>query len=109
MDRYRAFWNKVWESPVLDAAAGGQRKLLWGLDATLKYSVLVVGDHESNGVMETRVLIAGRRGHRGRERIEGRMKAGIELSLDELNKLAPLWEAGAARCAATRAPASADP
>ncbi len=92
MDRYRAFWNKVWESPVLDAAAGSDRKLLWGLDATLKYSVLAVGDQPSNGMMETRFLTAAADSDSVSARTEGRMKSGVELSIDELNKLAPLWD-----------------
>jgi hypothetical protein len=109
MDRYRAFWNKVWESPVLDAATGGERKLLWGLDATLKYCVLVVGGEASNGVMQTRVLRAAAPGAREvREQIVGRMKGGAELSVDELNKLATLWDGGAplddARLGAMRSP-----
>jgi hypothetical protein len=92
MERYRAFWNKAWESPALDAAAE-ERKLLWALDATLKYSVLIVGKESSNGLMETRFL-AGTEGPSGvTARTQGRMKSGIELSVDELNKLASLWDA----------------
>src|SRR3954447_3226389 len=91
MERYRAFWNKVWESPALDAAAE-EHKLLWALDATLKYSVLVTGSESSNGLMDTRFL-AGAEGPTGvTERTQGRMKSGIELSIDELNKLAALWD-----------------
>jgi hypothetical protein len=91
MERYRAFWNKVWESPALDAAADEQ-KLLWALDATLKYGVLVVGNESSNGLMETRFL-GGEEGPSGvTARTQGRMKSGIELSVDELNKLAALWD-----------------
>ena len=36
MNRFRAFWNKLWESPPL---AEGKR--LWGLDATVKYTALL--------------------------------------------------------------------
>ena len=91
MERYRAFWNKVWESPALDAASE-EHKLLWALDATLKYSVLVTGSEASNGLMDTRFL-AGDEGPSGvTQRTQGRMKSGIELSVDELNKLAPLWD-----------------
>jgi hypothetical protein len=91
MERYRAFWNKVWESPALDAAAD-EHKLLWALDATLKYGVLVVGNESSNGLMETRFL-GGDEGLSGvTARTQGRMKSGIELSVDELNKLAALWD-----------------
>lgn len=94
MDGHRAFWNKVWESPVLDAVTGGPRKLLWGLDATLKYCVLVC-DEPSNGIMQTRLLAAAAAGDGIRAQIAGRMKGGIELSVGELNKLAGLWEGGA--------------
>jgi hypothetical protein len=94
MSRYRAFWNKLWESPALDAAADGDRKLLWKLDATLKYSVLVVGDHPSNGLMETRFLAGSDDADSVAAKTQGRMKGGIELSVDELNKLAPLWDGG---------------
>ena len=69
MTRFRPFWNKVWESPTLDAADGGPRKLLWELDANLKYTRADrAGRSGSNGVMETRFLVAehGRRGGRGR-------------------------------------------
>jgi hypothetical protein len=94
MNRYRAFWNKLWESPALDAATNGDRKLLWKLDATLKYSVLVVGDHPSNGLMETRFLAGGDDTDSVAASTQGRMKGGIELSVEELNKLAALWDGG---------------
>jgi hypothetical protein len=91
MSRFRAFWNKVWESPTLDAAASGPRKLLWELDANLKYAALIAPDHDSNGVMETKFLVADKDAEAVADRTEGRMKAGVELSLDEVAKLAPLW------------------
>jgi hypothetical protein len=90
--RYRAFWTKVWESPALDAASGGPRKLLWDLDATLKYAVLIAPHQPSNGLMETKVLAAARDADSVADRTEGRMKSGIELSLDEVSKLASLWD-----------------
>jgi hypothetical protein len=90
MSRYRAFWNKLWESPVLDAASD-DRKLLWKLDANLKYSIFLSPDHPSNGLMETRFLTPPDDGDSVAARTEGRMKGGIELSVDELSKLAPLW------------------
>jgi hypothetical protein len=108
MERYRAFWNKLWESPTLDAPAGEDRKLLWALDATLKYSLLVVGDEPSNGVMETRVLAGEEDASGVTARTQGRMKGGMELSVDELNKLASLWDGeqplDEARLAALRRP-----
>jgi hypothetical protein len=96
MNRYRAFYNKLWESPVLDAAAPNQRKLLWKLDANLKYSVLIAPEHASNGSMETRFLVAPDDRDSVADRTAGRMKGGMELSIDELSKLAPLWDGEAA-------------
>jgi hypothetical protein len=92
MNRYRPFWNKVWESPALDAAAGSDRKLLWELDANLRYAVLLVPEHTANGLMETKLLVAAGDADSVAVRTEGRMKGGIELSLEEMSKLAPLWE-----------------
>jgi hypothetical protein len=92
MNRYRAFYNKLWESPVLDAAAPNKRKLLWKLDANLKYSVLIAPEHASNGSMETRFLVAPDDRDSVADRTAGRMKGGMELSIDELSKLAPLWD-----------------
>jgi hypothetical protein len=91
MDRFRPFWNKIWESPALDAAAGKPRQLLWELDANLRYTVLIAPDHDSNGVMETKFLVATKDPEAVTDRTEGRMKAGVELSVAELGKLAPLW------------------
>jgi hypothetical protein len=111
MARFRPFWNKVWESPTLDAAAGGPRKLLWELDANLKYTVLLAPDQAANGVMETKVLAAAKDAEAVADRTEGRMKGGIELSLDEVAKLAALWEdqpaLDAERLAAFKTPAFA--
>jgi hypothetical protein len=92
MNRFRPFWNKVWQSPTLDAASGSDRKLLWDLDANLKYTVLIARDHPSNGLMETKFLVAAPDADSVSARTAGRMKGGIELSLAELSKLAPLWD-----------------
>jgi len=93
MKQYRAFWNKVWEAPVLDAANGSRedRKTRWGLNVNMKYSVLLSAAHESNGLMETKILRGEEDSESIFDRTEGRMKAGIELSITELNKLLPLW------------------
>jgi hypothetical protein len=42
--------------------------------------------------METKILRGPVDEHSLSERTEGRMKAGIELSIAELNKLMPLWD-----------------
>jgi hypothetical protein len=95
MQRFRPFWNKVWEAPTLDAAGGkrdGEKKYLWELDVSAKYSVLLSAAHETNGLMETKILRGQADEQSLSEKTEGRMKAGIELSIAELNKLVALWD-----------------
>jgi hypothetical protein len=95
MNVYRAFWNKIWESPVLDKISSettGGKKYNWELNADLKYSFVLSPDHTSNGLMETKKLIAQKDPESLSEKTEGRMKAGIELSVGELNKLCSLWD-----------------
>jgi hypothetical protein len=88
MGRFRPFWNKVWESPTL-----GDDKSLWGLDATMKYTVMLTSTENSNGLMETRLSSSPDASSDGsRVQRTGRMKAGIECSVDELAKLAALWD-----------------
>lgn len=93
MSRYRPFWNKVWESPTLDAtsAARDQRKYSWELDVSSKYSVVLAPDHDANGLMETRILKAAQDRDALSDITAGKLKGGIELSLVELNKLLPQW------------------
>jgi hypothetical protein len=88
MGRYRPFWNKVWESP-----AALQGKTLWGLDVTMKYTVLLTSAEHANGLMQTRTSAAPD-GSSDEIRIQtsGRMKAGIECSVEELSKLVTLWD-----------------
>jgi hypothetical protein len=95
MKQYRPFWNKVWEAPSLDAASnpdGDKKKYLWELNVNAKYGVLLSTEHPANGLMETRILRGPTDDQGLSAKTEGRMKAGIELSMDELNKLMPLWE-----------------
>ena len=92
--QFRPFWNKLWESPVLDAAtngSGGRKKSLWELDVTARYAV-VVTTHASNGLMETKLLQGPPNPDSLTEKTAGRLKGGIELSIGELNKLLPLWD-----------------
>jgi len=98
MKQFRPFWNKVWESPVLDAVstANGNKKYMWELNVNAKYSVLLSADHEANGLMETKILRGKPDEESLTETIDGRMKAGIELSIAELNKLLPLWSGNVA-------------
>ena len=60
-----------------------------------KYTALLTPDHDANGLMETKFLVAQTDARAVADRTEGRMKAGIELSVDELNKLLPLWDGAA--------------
>jgi len=90
MTQYRPFWNKIWEAPLLDGASGGEQRL-WELDVNTRYSVLLSVSHGSNGLMETKLLSGGGEDDALRKQTSGRLKAGIELSLTELNKLLPLW------------------
>ena len=91
MKRFRPFWNKVWESPTLDVSRGSEKKYLWELNINAKYTVLVSATHDANGLMQTKLLRGKQDPDSMAETVEGRMKAGIELSISELNKLLPLW------------------
>jgi len=94
MSRYRPFWNKIWEAPALDAvnrAGGGRPKSLWQLDVNARYLVLLSAQEHDNGVMETRLNAAPSDPDDIRLTTTGRLKGGIELSFDEVNKLAELF------------------
>lgn len=95
MNRYRPFWNKVWEAPTLTGAtpAEGRKKSLWALDVHAKYTVLLTAEHEANGLMGTRIQRQPPDKDSLTEATEGKLKGGIELSIAELNKLLPLWNA----------------
>jgi hypothetical protein len=94
MRQYRPFWNKIWEAPALDAASrtgGGRAKSLWELDVDARYLVLLSPHEHANGVMETRLKASPSDPDEIRLATRGRLKGGIELSLDEVNKLAGLF------------------
>ncbi len=95
MQQFRPFWNKVWESPLLDTVTTQQndrKKYNWELNVNAKYSVLLSANQATNGLMETKILRGSVDEDSLSEKVEGRMKAGIELSVTELNKLLPLWK-----------------
>ena len=97
MKQYRSFWNKLWESPVLDATSASSRdskKYQWEFDVTTRYSVLMSALHESNGLMENKLLKAVQQSQRTSRGAcsQAHMKGGIELSIKALNKLLPLWQ-----------------
>jgi hypothetical protein len=94
MNRYRSFWNKVWEAPTLDSTTnhGDHKKFNWELDVATKYTVLLSADHQANGLMQTKILKGKTDPESLTELVQGKMKSGIELSLSELNKLASLFD-----------------
>ena len=96
MKRFRPFWNRIWETQSLDAVSqrGHDKKHLWELNASVKYSVILSASHDSNGLMDTKILKARTDPESLSARTEGRIKAGIELSISELNKLISLWNGG---------------
>lgn len=90
MQRWRQFWNKVWEAPSLDREGdGGKRR--WKLDADIRYAV-VLGNDPRNGLMETRFKAAKADPDSDHVMTQGRLKAGIELTVPQLSALRGLWE-----------------
>lgn len=87
MNRYRAFWNKVWAST---GGTADEALPLWGVDVALRYSVIGTASDHGNGLMTTRTQRQPQdEGLRVTTR--GRMKSGLEVSVHELNRLLPLW------------------
>lgn len=84
MTRFRPFWNKVWSSP-----APTEDRPLWGIDVTLRYSV-VLADAPANALMEVRAL-AGEPSGGLRATTTGKMRSGLQVSVHELAKLRSLW------------------
>ncbi|SAL05091.1 hypothetical protein AWB81_07013 [Caballeronia arationis] len=98
MNVYRSFWNKLWESPVIDEAGSRRARpsqVLWELDVNAKYSVLLSADHDANGVMESRLLLEKDDPEDISARTQGRLKGGMELSIAALTQLLPLWDGAA--------------
>lgn len=92
MKRFRPFWNKVWEAPTLSRDGDAEdKKYLWALNVNARYSVMLSAAHEDNGLMATKILRDKGDGASLSAKTEGRMKAGVELSVAELNKLLPSW------------------
>ncbi|NLR77988.1 hypothetical protein [Chitinophaga eiseniae] len=87
MKVYRSFWNKVWQSPSL-----GKSKSLWELNVDARYTVSLSADHTANGITPTKLSIDEKDKESLTDTTSGRMKAGIELSITELNKLLGGWD-----------------
>ncbi|HVI43984.1 MAG TPA: hypothetical protein VM802_03925 [Chitinophaga sp.] len=90
MKVYRSFWNKVWQSPSL-----GKSKSLWELNVDAKYTVTLSADHTANGITPTKLSVDEKDKESLTDTTSGKMKAGIELSITELNKLLGGWEGAA--------------
>lgn len=94
MQRFRPFWNKIWESNAQangNGRSGGEKKYLWELDVLARYQVNLSADHTANGFLDTKHLPTTTDPSGVTALSDGRMKGGIELSIAELNKLLPLW------------------
>lgn len=91
---FKAFWNKVWEAPVLDAVNQknpDNKKFRWSLDTTGKYTYTLTPHHDSNGISETKFILSEKDTESVIEKTQGRFKSGMELSISELGKLHSLW------------------
>lgn len=112
MNLYRGFWNKLWESPVIDEAGSRRERpaqVLWDLDVNAKYAVLLSAEHATNGVMETRLLQEKADPEDISARTRGRLKGGMELSIATLSQLLPLWDGATAPTAEQLAALRAKP
>ncbi|MCF6407120.1 hypothetical protein L3C95_29765 [Chitinophaga filiformis] len=87
MQVYRTFWNKIWQSPSL-----GKSKSLWELNADARYTVSLSAEHTANGITGTKMAVDAKDKESLTDTTSGRMKAGIELSITELNKLLDGWD-----------------
>jgi hypothetical protein len=82
---YRPFWNKVWEG----SASADPEARRWEIDVLCRYYVRVTGAAETNGRMETRIAPAGNGTDASDpNQTAGRMRAGMEISIDMLNEVA---------------------
>lgn len=79
----RAFWNRIWEGTT----PSGSDHSRWEIDVLCRYYVRVTGSESSNGRMETRIAsqTSGKQADAGE--ISGRMRAGMEFSIDMLNQV----------------------
>lgn len=81
MGRFRSFWNRVWSY---------EGTSMWGLNAKVRYSIVLSGRESTNALMTTRAVLEDTRPGL-REESVGRIKSGLEVAVPELNKLLPLF------------------
>jgi hypothetical protein len=85
MKKYREFWNKIWEG-------GTKTKSRWKIAFDTKYYVCYKMDASSNGRVETKIKMNNDENQDSESHhlfVDAKLKSGLELSLEELNKLLP--------------------
>jgi hypothetical protein len=87
MKVYRSFWNKIWQSPSL-----GKSRSLWELKVDARYTVSLSADHTANGITGTKLSADEKDPESIKDITSGKLKAGIELSITEINKLLDGWD-----------------
>jgi hypothetical protein len=80
---FRSFWNRIWEG----STPTGTQRSRWEIDVLCRYYVRVIGLTETNGRMETRIATAGNGTTSAEGEITGKMRAGMEFSIDMLNQV----------------------
>ncbi|MEM7374369.1 MAG: hypothetical protein AAF587_37590 [Bacteroidota bacterium] len=85
--KYRAFWHKIWEGGYTDSKR-------WKIDFDLKYMYALNLEEEVPSKMETRKKkikdnADGESRTPGRRKVRAKLKSGMELTLESLNRLLP--------------------
>ena len=83
VDRHRSLWHKIWQA----SATEEKRRF----EITCKYYYVLGPQRTSNARMETVTKLEH---DTDRNRVTGKLKTGMELSVDELNELIPLLQPG---------------
>jgi hypothetical protein len=79
----RPFWSRIWEGTT----PSGSDRSRWEIDVLCRYYVRVTGSEDSNGRMETRIAPQANGKAANESEITGRMRAGMEFSIDMLNQI----------------------
>lgn len=79
----RAFWSRIWEG----STPSNSNTSRWEIDVLCRYYIRVMGTESSNGRMETRIAPQSNDKADSPAEISGRMRAGMEFSIDMLNQV----------------------
>ncbi len=84
MNKYRVFWNKIWEGSARD-------KRRWETTLDVKYYTYFQPAVDSNARVETKIKRGPQEDEESSNRLitDGKLKSGLEVSPVELNKLIP--------------------